>query len=75
MRHIVEEMDLEDRYGYVLASPAGVGLYSKFGFEVAGQVETPHGFITSMLRQPNPTLSRSANEDRVADASNDLGVI
>ena len=59
MQHICEDMDLHDRYGYVLASPAGVGLYSKFGFEAIGQVDTPYGPITSMLRQrPSRALSR-----------------
>lgn len=38
------------RCAYVLAAPEGVPLYSKFGFEVVGEVETPHGNITSMLR-------------------------
>ncbi|KAK4182671.1 hypothetical protein QBC35DRAFT_546371 [Podospora australis] len=51
MQHILEDIDRHDRYGYVLASPAGVRLYSKFGFEVVGQVDTPYGPITSMLRR------------------------
>jgi predicted N-acetyltransferase YhbS len=51
MHHICEDMDRNRRYGYVLASPAGARLYSKFGFETVGQVDTPHGPITSMLRQ------------------------
>jgi ribosomal protein S18 acetylase RimI-like enzyme len=50
MQHICEDMDRHDRYGYVLASPAGVKLYSKFGFAIVGQVDTPYGPITSMLR-------------------------
>ncbi|AEO56663.1 hypothetical protein MYCTH_106827 [Thermothelomyces thermophilus ATCC 42464] len=37
MQHICEDMDRHGRYGYVLASPAGVRLYSKFGFEAVGQ--------------------------------------
>lgn len=51
MQHILEDMDRYGRYGYVLTAPAGVGLYSKFGFEVVGQVDTPYGPITSMLRR------------------------
>lgn len=51
MEHICEDMDRHSRCGYVLASPAGVRLYSKFGFVVVGQVNTPHGPITSMLRE------------------------
>jgi ribosomal protein S18 acetylase RimI-like enzyme len=50
MQHICEDMDRHGRHGYVLASPAGVGLYSKFGFEIVGRVETPYGPISSMLR-------------------------
>lgn len=38
------------RYAYVLAAPEGVRLYSSFGFEAVGEVKTPHGSITSMLR-------------------------
>lgn len=51
IRHICEDIDHHGRYGYVLASPAGVRLYSKFGFEAVGQVNTPYGPITSMLRR------------------------
>jgi GNAT superfamily N-acetyltransferase len=51
MQRICEDLDRHNRYGYVLASPAGVRLYSKFGFEVVGQVDTPYGPITSMLRR------------------------
>ncbi|KAK4111694.1 hypothetical protein N656DRAFT_790309 [Canariomyces notabilis] len=58
MQHICEDMDRLGRHGYVLASPVGVKLYSKFGFEAVGQVDTPYGPITSMLRgrQPRPSL-------------------
>lgn len=38
------------RSAYVLAAPEGVPLYSRFGFEAVGQVDTPHGSIVSMLR-------------------------
>ncbi|KAK4103818.1 hypothetical protein N658DRAFT_420214, partial [Parathielavia hyrcaniae] len=53
MQHICQDMDRHDRYGFVLASPAGVRLYSysKFGFGAVSQVDTPYGPITSMLRQ------------------------
>ncbi|KAL2173945.1 uncharacterized protein P884DRAFT_317179 [Thermothelomyces heterothallicus CBS 202.75] len=37
MQHICEDMDRHARYGYVLASPARVRLYSKFGFEAVGK--------------------------------------
>lgn len=53
MQRICEETDqCPGRSGYVLAAPEGVKLYSKFGFEVVGEVETPYGNIKSMLRKP-----------------------
>lgn len=52
MKHICEDMDRHDRFGFVLGSPAGVKLYSRFGFEPVGQVDTRYGAITSMLRRP-----------------------
>jgi hypothetical protein len=54
-------MDHHGRYGYVLASPAGVRLYVRFRFKPVGQVDTPYGPITSMLRQPRATLSPETN--------------
>jgi len=63
MQHICEDMDRHGRHGYVLASPAGVRLYSKFGFEAVGQVDTPYGPITSMLRQ-RPTRAFSLDQQR-----------
>lgn len=38
------------RCAYMLAAPEGVPLYSKFGFKVVGQVETPHGNVITMFR-------------------------
>ena len=51
IKHICEDIDHHNRHGFVLGSPAGVRLYSRFGFEPVGQVETPYGPITSMLRR------------------------
>lgn len=50
MRRICEETDRNGRCAYVLAAPEGVRLYTKFGFEIVGRVQTPQGTITSMLR-------------------------
>lgn len=51
LKRICDETDrCRGRCAYVLAAPEGVSLYSKFGFEVVGQVETPHGNIMSMFR-------------------------
>lgn len=51
LKRICNETDrCEGRCIYVLAAPEGiVPLYSKFGFRVVGQVETPHCNITGML--------------------------
>ncbi|KAJ6120162.1 hypothetical protein N7523_004442 [Penicillium sp. IBT 18751x] len=35
---------------FVMSSPAGIRLYSKFGFKAVGVVETAEGSFTSMLR-------------------------
>ena len=51
LQSVCDETDkVPGRCAYVLAAPEGVRLYSNFGFEVVGEVETPHGNITSMLR-------------------------
>lgn len=46
--------DRIDEMGYpafVMASPQGVQLYQKFGFNTVGKVETCKGTFTSMLRK------------------------
>ena len=62
MRRICEEMDQHRRCGYVLAAPEGVRLYSKFGFEIVGRVETPQGIITSMFRPSRQSQVDTARE-------------
>lgn len=47
-----EETDRYHRWAYALASPEGVALYQRFGFETVGTVLTSKGPITSMLRKP-----------------------
>lgn len=41
---------------FVLSSPAGIRLYSKFGFRAVGVIETKHGNFTSMLRTSDLSL-------------------
>lgn len=36
---------------YVLSSPAGVKLYTNFGFTAVGRVDTERGTFTSMMRE------------------------
>lgn len=58
LKRIFDETDrCRGRCAYVLAAPEGVPLYSKFGFEVVGQVETPHGNIMSMFRPARQWIS------------------
>lgn len=50
MKLFCDEVDDHNLDGFVLSSPAGVRLYSKFGFRAVGVVETNEGKFTSMLR-------------------------
>ena len=43
---------------FVMASPDGVRLYSRLGFEVMGRVQTEHGTFTSMFREPKPYVGQ-----------------
>ena len=55
---------------YVMASPAGVPLYRKFGFKEVGLVESVHGGSTSMFKtgcwQQRGSLSDDALESTQA---------
>ena len=46
-----KEADAHGRDSFLISSPAGVRLYSKFGFEVVGEIHTPTGIFTSMFRE------------------------
>ncbi|KAF1995658.1 acyl-CoA N-acyltransferase [Amniculicola lignicola CBS 123094] len=47
-----EQADRYQRTSFVMASPAAVGFYERFGYEPVGQVVTTRGTFSSMLRQP-----------------------
>ncbi|KAF2844163.1 hypothetical protein T440DRAFT_527121 [Plenodomus tracheiphilus IPT5] len=47
-----EQADHYGRISFVMASPAAVGLYERFGYKTVGQVVTTHGTFRSMLRDP-----------------------
>jgi hypothetical protein len=52
--------DKADLYGwnsFVMASPDGVPLYSKFGFKAVGQVCAGHATFTSMFRESNMSIA------------------
>lgn len=44
------DADNHHRDCFVMASPAGIPLYTKFDFKVVGQVYTSKGTFVSMLR-------------------------
>ena len=53
--------DMADNYArssFVMASPAGVPLYSRFDFKAVGEVCTEHGTFTSMFRESRPLLKK-----------------
>ncbi|KMP02466.1 hypothetical protein CIHG_06476 [Coccidioides immitis H538.4] len=50
MKIFCDYVDKNALGAFVLSSPAGIPLYSKFGFKAAGVVETKQGNFTSMLR-------------------------
>lgn len=54
LQRACEEIDSLGWPAFVMASPAGVQLYTKLGFDVVGGVETNEGVFTSMVRQPRP---------------------
>jgi hypothetical protein len=47
-----EQADRHERVSFVMASPAAVDLYGRFGYIPVGDVTTPHGTFQSMLREP-----------------------
>ncbi|KAI0970619.1 acyl-CoA N-acyltransferase [Xylaria arbuscula] len=52
LKCLCEEFERSLRLSFVMASPAGVRLYTKFGFRIMGVVSSQEGQFTSMLRQP-----------------------
>lgn len=57
MEHVCKEADQLCAHVYVLASPAGANLYSKFDFETVDQIITEKGIIKSMLRRADKSRS------------------
>lgn len=54
LERVCDEIDKLGWPAFVMASPAGVRLYAKFGFDVVGLVETSEGAFTNMLRYSRP---------------------
>ncbi|KAK2595520.1 hypothetical protein QQS21_006748 [Conoideocrella luteorostrata] len=59
LRSACQEIDKLGLCAFVMASPSGVGLYGKFGFEAVGKVESPRGVLTSMIRSPSSDSIRN----------------
>ena len=49
LERVCDEIDRLEWPAFVMASPAGVRLYAKFGFDVVGGVKTSEGAFTSMF--------------------------
>ena len=58
MQLVCDKADRNDLDAFVMSSPAGVRLYTNFGFKEVGAVETIHGKFASMLRKARSTYNR-----------------
>ena len=58
LERVCDEIDRLGWPAFVMASPSGVRLYAKFGFDVVGAVETSEGAFKSMFRQSRPRCER-----------------
>lgn len=54
-----EEADAHGRSSFLMASPAGISLYTKFGFKAVRDVYTSTGTFTSMFREANRSENKS----------------
>jgi len=57
--------DMADNYSrnsFIMASPDGVPLYSKFNFKAVEEVWTEHGTFTSMFRESRPLIDYAGQE-------------
>jgi hypothetical protein len=59
MKFFCDYVDENTLDAFVLSSPAGIPLYSKYGFRAVGVVETKHGNFTSMLRTSGLSLRKN----------------
>jgi predicted N-acetyltransferase YhbS len=50
MQSVCDKADENNLDAFVMSSPAGIRLYSKFGFKATGIVQTSQGVFTSMIR-------------------------
>ncbi|KAG8412959.1 hypothetical protein J3458_013382 [Metarhizium acridum] len=52
LKRVCDDIDELGWPAFVMSSPAGVRLYTKFGFDVVSRIETCEGTLTSMFRRP-----------------------
>ena len=65
--------DMADNYNwnsFVMASPDGVPLYSRFDFKAVGEVWTEFGTFTSMFRESRPLMKKYAGQEKQAGFAN-----
>jgi hypothetical protein len=58
---------MADAYGrdsFVMASPDGVPLYSRFDFKAVGEVWTEHGTFISMFRKSRPSVEEYVGQKK-----------
>ncbi|KAL4892642.1 acyl-CoA N-acyltransferase [Aspergillus ambiguus] len=61
MELFCRQIDEKSLDAFVLSSPAGIRLYTKFGFKQAGAVETTQGAFISLLRSGSEVQERMYN--------------
>jgi len=62
-----DKADLHGWNSFVMASPDGVPLYSKFDFKGVGQVWTEHGTFTSMFRESRRAVEKHVGQEKQAE--------
>lgn len=60
--------DSYSQKAFVMASPGGVLLYSRFDFEAVGEVWTEHGTFTSMFRKSRPLIEEYSGQEKQVEA-------
>jgi predicted N-acetyltransferase YhbS len=67
-----EEADTHGRDSFLISSPAGIRLHTKFGFKSVGEVHTSTGTFTSMFSEATTKPSQLDAVRMVAEKENFL---
>ena len=70
-----EEADRHGRDSFLIASPAGIHLYLKFGFKAVGEVQTMTGTFTSMFREAQGDIKFQSEQSVVATLGQQPAVV